>query len=45
MRNVDRKERKFLLDAASALQLESQLGAVLKHDAHNRPGGYMVRSL
>jgi hypothetical protein len=45
MRNVDRKERKFLLDAASALQLESQLGAVLKHDEHNRPGGYMVRSL
>lgn len=45
MRNVNRKEKKFLLDLASAQTLQSQLEAVLQGDVHNGAQGYPVRSL
>lgn len=45
MRNVCRKEKKFLVDAACAKQLEGMLGSVLKADPHNGAWGYVVRSL
>ncbi|MGN0072287.1 MAG: polyphosphate polymerase domain-containing protein [Coriobacteriales bacterium] len=45
MRQVLRKEKKFLLDMATAKQLEARLAAVLRPDPHNGVQGYPVRSL
>lgn len=45
MRNVNRKEKKFLLDVTSAQRLQHQLANVLRGDAHNGAQGYPVRSL
>ncbi|MDO4290735.1 MAG: polyphosphate polymerase domain-containing protein [Eggerthellaceae bacterium] len=45
MRNVCRKEKKFLVDAARAKQLEGVLNGVMKADPHNGAYGYVVRSL
>lgn len=45
MRNVCRKEKKFLVDMASARTLEHNLAAILPADPHNGFNGYPVRSL
>ena len=45
MRQVLRKEKKFLLNVASAKQVEARVAAILPGDAHNGYGGYPVRSL
>ena len=45
MRQVLRKEKKFLLDMATAKQLEAHLAAVLRPDPHDGAQGYPVRSL
>lgn len=45
MRQVLRKEKKFLLDMATAKQLEAHLAAVLRPDPHDDAQGYPVRSL
>lgn len=48
MRQVNRKEKKFLMDAASAKKLEALLGEVLQADSHNSDGdgdGYRIRTL
>lgn len=46
MRQVSRKEKKFLTDAAEAKRLEALLSTVLTPDAHNGgASGYAVRSL
>lgn len=45
MRNVSRKEKKFLVDMASAKQLEGLLSQVVPGDLHNGSHGYPVRSL
>ena len=45
MRNVSRKEKKFLVDMASAKQLEGLLSQVVPGDPHNGSHGYPVRSL
>lgn len=45
MRQVLRKEKKYLMDIAQASQLEARLGAVLQPDPHNGACGYPVRSL
>lgn len=45
MRNVCRKEKKFLVDMASARTLERNLAAILPADPHNGFNGYPVRSL
>lgn len=45
MRNVSRKEKKFLVDMASAKQLEGALAGVLAPDPHNGLFGYPIRSL
>lgn len=45
MRKVMRKEKKFLLNLASAKQAECNLAAILAADPHNGFHGYPVRSL
>ena len=45
MRNISRKEKKFLVDLAAAKQLEGLLSQVLAGDLHNGAQGYPVRSL
>ena len=45
MRKVMRKEKKFLLNLASAKQAECNLAAILAADSHNGFHGYPVRSL
>ncbi|GAA6490185.1 polyphosphate polymerase domain-containing protein [Gordonibacter urolithinfaciens] len=45
MRNVSRKEKKFLVDLANAKQLEGLLSQVMPGDPHNGSRGYPVRSL
>lgn len=45
VRQVLRKEKKFLVDIASAKRLEFGLGSVLRPDPHNGFNGYPVRSL
>lgn len=45
MRQVSRKEKKFLVDAVNAKKLEHVLKQVLAEDSHNGPLGYPVRSL
>lgn len=45
MRNVLRKEKKFLMDYASAAVARGRVGGVLAPDVHNGGGGYVVRSL
>lgn len=45
MRQVVRQEKKFLINAETALQLRARLAPVLHADDHNGPRGYMVRSL
>ncbi len=45
MRQVLRKEKKFLLNIASAKQAEARVGAILPADPHNGLFGYPVRSL
>lgn len=45
MRQVSRKEKKFLADMANAKKLEHVLGQVLAEDPHNGLFGYPIRSL
>lgn len=45
MRNVNRTEKKYLLDIPEALKLQNQLGKVMSGDPHNGAQGYSVRSL
>ena len=45
MRQVARKEKKYLVDMASAKLLEARLAAVLAPDPHNGVRGYPIRSL
>lgn len=45
MRNISRKEKKFLVDLASAKKLEGLLSQVMPGDPHNGSRGYPVRSL
>ncbi len=45
MRNVSRKEKKFLVDLANAKKLEGLLASVLAGDPHNGLRGYPIRSL
>ena len=45
MRNVSRKEKKFLVDLASAKKLEGAFFGVLAGDPHNGLSGYPIRSL
>lgn len=46
MRSVLRKEKKFLMNVASAASARARLGTVLASDAHNNGSkGYVVRSL
>lgn len=45
MRQVSRKEKKFLTDAMNAKKLEHVLEQVLAEDSHNGLFGYSVRSL
>lgn len=45
IRQVSRKEKKYLLDAACAKRLEGRLASVLAADDHNGSFGYPVRSL
>ena len=43
MRNVSRKEKKFLVDMASAKQLEGLLSQVVPGDPHNGSTGSPAR--
>lgn len=45
MRSISRKEKKFLVDVASAKKLEGALAGVLAPDPHNGSRGYPIRSL
>ena len=45
MRNISRKEKKFLVDLTSAKKLEGLLSQVMPGDPHNGSRGYPVRSL
>lgn len=45
MRQVTRKEKKYLLDIACASMLRARLAGVLASDDHNGVNGYAVRSL
>lgn len=45
LRNVLRKEKKYLMDLASAAIARGRVGGVLAPDSHNGGSGYVVRSL